>query len=159
MRVGVISDTHGYVSPKVFDAFEGVEKILHAGDVGPYDVIIELSAIAPVTAVRGNMDQSDITSRYPEDQRFQMAGVDIFMTHNGAYLLRNQPQFQARCSSKRPEVFIWGHTHRPECKMINGMLSLNPGSAKPMIDLPSSVAILLLEPKKEPRAEIIMLDS
>jgi len=157
MRIGVISDTHGYVNPKVFDTFKGVEKIMHAGDIGPMDVIIELSAIAPVIAVRGNMDAADIATRYPENQRVQLAGVDVFMTHNGGMLLRNPAMFAERCGSKRPEVFIWGHTHRPESKMIDGMLSLNPGSAKPMLDLPSSVAILTLDPKEVPRAEIIML--
>ncbi len=157
MRIGVISDTHGHVEPKVFDVFKGVEKIMHAGDIGPMDVIIELSAIAPVIAVRGNMDTTDIATRYPEDQRVQLAGFDVFMTHNGGMLLRNPVIFAEHCGSKRPEVFIWGHTHRPESKMLDGMLSLNPGSARPMLDLPSSVAILALDPKKVPRAEIIML--
>ena len=89
MRVGVISDTHGHLNPKVFDLFENVERILHAGDVNTMDMIIELSAIAPVIAVHGNMDVHDVASRYPEDVRVQLAGNDVFMTHNGGMLLRS----------------------------------------------------------------------
>ena len=160
MRVGVLSDTHGCLNPKLFDIFEGVEHILHAGDIGSMDLIIELSAIAPVIAVRGNMDPSDIMTRYPEDQRMQLAGTDLFMTHNGGMLLRSPTMFEARCGPRKPDVFIWGHTHRAENKMVDTMLSLNPGSAgRPMLNLPSSVARLTLEPNKIPSAEIIILES
>lgn len=161
MRVGVISDTHGYLNPRLFDIFAGVEQIMHAGDIGAMDVIIELSAIAPVIAVHGNMDLPEIVARYPEDQRVQLAGADVLMTHNGGMLLRSPSMFDARCGSKRPDIFIWGHTHRAESKMIEGMLSLNPGSASrpPMLDLPPSVAILTLEPNRNPQAEIVILES
>jgi putative phosphoesterase len=160
MRVGVISDTHGYLNPKLFDIFEGVEHIMHAGDIGSMDLIIDLSAIAPVIAVYGNMDSPDIATRYPEDQRLQLAGTDVFMTHNGGMLLRRPSLFNARCGTKRPDVFVWGHTHRAENKMIDNMLSLNPGSAgRPMLNLPSSVALLTLELNEIPRGEIIILES
>lgn len=160
MRVGVISDTHGYLNPKVFDVFKGVEHILHAGDINTMDMVIELSAIAPLIAVRGNMDSREIVSHYSEDLRFQLAGNDIFMTHNGGMLLRSPSIFKVRCGHKRPDVFIWGHTHRAEKKMIDGMLSLNPGSAgRPRLGLPSSVAILFLESDKPPHAEIETLET
>ena len=160
MRVGVISDTHRYLNPKLFDVFDGVEHIMHAGDIGSMDMIIELSAIAPVFAVRGNMDPPDIATRYPEDQRVQLAGTDVFMTHNGGMLLRSPKMFNARCGRKKPDVFIWGHTHRAENRLIDDMLSLNPGSAgRPMLNLPSSVALLVLEPNKIPSAEIVILES
>ena len=133
---------------------------MHAGDIGSMDLIIELSAIAPVIAVYGNMDSADIATRYPEDQRVQLAGTDVFMTHNGGMLLRSPSLLNARCGTKRPDVFIWGHTHRAENKMIDNMLSLNPGSAgRPMFNLPSSVALLSLESNKIPSAEIIILES
>lgn len=159
MRVGVISDTHDYLNPKVYGLFEGVEHILHAGDINSMDMIIELSAIAPVIAVRGNMDHSEIASHYPDEQRIQLAGTDVFLIHNGGMLLRSPTIFKAHCGLKRPDVFIWGHTHRSENRMIDGMLSLNPGSAgKPRLSLPSSVAVLILEPGEPPRAEIEILE-
>lgn len=160
MRVGVLSDTHGYVNPKLFELFEGVGRIMHAGDIATIDVIDELSAIASVIAVHGNMDYPDIVTRYPEDQRVQLAGADVFMTHNGGMLLRSSSSFEARVGSKRPDVFIWGHTHRPENKMIEGMLSLNPGPAgRPRTEYPASAAVLTLEPGERPRAKIVSLDS
>lgn len=155
MRVGVISDTHDYLHPKVFDLFEGVEHIFHAGDIGGLDLIIELSAIAPVIAVHGNMDSYELAGRYPEDQRVILAEVDIFMTHNGGMLLRSPSIFKTRCGPKRPDVFVWGHTHRVENKMIDNMLSLNPGSAGGIsATRPNSVAVLTLEPGQPAHAEI-----
>jgi putative phosphoesterase len=160
IRVGVISDTHGHLNPKVFDLFADVGRILHAGDVNTMDMIIELSAIAPVIAVHGNMDVHEVASRYPEDVRVQLAGNDVFMTHNGGMLLRSPSIFKARCGPKRPDIFVWGHTHRSENKVIDGMLSLNPGSAgRPRLGLPSSVAILVLESGRPPRAEIEILET
>ncbi|GAB4350503.1 MAG: metallophosphoesterase [Candidatus Abyssubacteria bacterium] len=159
IQVGVISDTHDHLNPKIFDRFKRVERILHAGDIGSLDIVIELSAIAPVIAVSGNMDTPPITQRYPIDQRIQVAGADIFMTHNGGMLLRNQREFRKRCGDKRPDVFVWGHTHRAEVRDVDGMLSVNPGSAsRPMFDLPASVAILTLEPGKSPRADIVLVE-
>jgi hypothetical protein len=158
MRIGVISDTHGYLNPKLFDVFADVEQILHAGDINTMDMIIELTAIAPVIAVRGNMESPEITARYPEDQRLNLAGNDVFITHNGGMLLRSASMFAKRCGSKRPDVFIWGHTHQPENTIRDGMLSLNPGAAgRPRYDIPPSVALLTLEPLSPPRAEIVVL--
>ena len=160
MRVGVISDTHGYVSPKLFELFDGVERIMHAGDITTLDVVTELSAIAPVVAVHGNMDYPEIVTRYPENQRIELAGLDLFMMHNGGMLLRNPAAFDKRCGPGTPDVFIWGHTHRTENRMIEGMLSLNPGSAcRPRQGHSSTVALLTLEPGKPPRAEIATLES
>jgi putative phosphoesterase len=159
MRVGVVSDTHGYVNPRLFELFDGVERIMHAGDITTIDVIDELSTIAPVIAVHGNMDYPEIVTRFPEDQRITLADNDIFMTHNGGMLLRSQANFEARVGSRRPDIFIWGHTHRPDNRVIDGMLSLNPGPAgKPRADHPASSAILTLEAGQAPRAEIILLD-
>ncbi|RJP23563.1 MAG: metallophosphoesterase [Candidatus Abyssobacteria bacterium SURF_5] len=157
MRIGVLSDTHNHLSPKIFDVFAGVDQIMHAGDIVSMDIIIELSAIAPVIAVCGNMDSPEIAARYPQDQRVVLAGVDIFMTHNGGMLLRSPKLFEARCGPKRPDVFIWGHTHRVENRWIDTMLSLNPGSARAMLGLSASVALLELHPHKMPQAEIIRL--
>lgn len=159
MRVGVLSDTHGYVNPRLFDLFEGVDRILHAGDITTIDIVDELTAIAPVVAVHGNMDYPEIVARYPEDQRIKLAGVDIFMTHNGGMLLRSPSNFKARVGRKRPDVFVWGHTHRTDNRMIEGTLSLNPGPAgRARVDHSPSAAILTLEPGEPPRAEIFKLD-
>jgi len=157
MRIGVLSDTHNYLDPKIFDIFRGVHRIMHAGDIVSMDIIIELSAIAPVIAVRGNMDPADLAAHFPEDQRVQLGGADIFMTHNGALLLRRPELFAERCGPKRPDVFIWGHTHRAENRMIDNMLSLNPGSARSTFGVAASVALLTVEPAEIPTAEIIAL--
>lgn len=159
MLIGVLSDTHDYLAPGIYSIFEGVERIMHAGDIVSMDIIIELSAIAPVIAVRGNMDSADIGMHFPEDQRIQLSGADVFMTHNGALLLRRPQLFEERCGPKRPDVFIYGHTHRAENRMIENMLSLNPGSARAGLGLPASVALLTLEPNQIPRAKIIILES
>ncbi len=159
MRVGVVSDTHGYVNPRLFDLFEGVDRILHAGDITTIDVVDQLIAIAPLVAVRGNMDYPEIVARYPEDQRFELGGADIFMTHNGGMLLRSPRNFKARLGRKRPDVFIYGHTHRVDNRIIEGTLCLNPGPAgRARVDHQSSSAILTLEPGEAPSAEIFMLD-
>jgi predicted phosphodiesterase len=105
------------------------------------------------------MDYPEIVTRYPEDQRIILADNEIFMTHNGGMLLRSPPSFRARVGSKRPNIFIWGHTHRSENRMIDGMLSLNPGPAgSPRAEHPSSAAIITLEPGETPRAEIFSLE-
>jgi hypothetical protein len=157
MRIGVLADTHDYLDPRIFDIFAGVERIMHAGDMVSMDIIIQLSAIAPVLAVRGNMDSVEIAIKYPEDLRVQLGGKDIWMTHNGALLLRRPQLFEQRCGPKRPDVFIYGHTHRAESKMLGAMLSLNPGSARSSLGLPASVAVLHVAPGEAPRAEIIVL--
>ena len=117
MIIGVLSDTHGHLDDRVFSAFEGVDHILHAGDIGTEKVIVELEAIAPVTAVRGNIDQDEIARRYPDRRTAYLGGKRIFISHT-----REMPK-------ERCDAVIFGHTHKPFQERIGGVLHFNPGSA------------------------------
>ena len=117
MIIGVISDTHGVLDPRVFSVFEGVDHILHAGDIGTEKVIVELEAIAPVTAVRGNIDRDELARQYPGQRIVQLGGKRLFLTHKPA-----RPK-------EGCDVVIFGHTHEAFLDRVRGVLRFNPGSA------------------------------
>jgi putative phosphoesterase len=129
VKVGIISDTHGLLRPEVFKHFEGVEHILHAGDVGPADLLAELEAIAPVTAVWGNTDGWEIRSRVVEVARVELGGVRVVVVH-GMQVGSPTP---ARVVEAYPgaELVVFGHSHRPVIERVDGVLAVNPGSAGP----------------------------
>lgn len=136
----MISDTHGLLRPEVFDAFSGVGHIVHAGDIGDEDILIELEAIAPVTAVSGNTDGSDIRARVPEVATLSLAGVQIVVTHGH----RLGPPDPDRLAAHHPhaDLIVFGHTHQPLIRRIENTLVVNPGSAGPRrFSLPVGVAI------------------
>lgn len=157
MRLGIISDTHGLLRPEVFTAFEDVDHILHAGDLGPLDLLTELEAIAPVTAVYGNTDGFDVRARVPRVQRVRLDGFDIVVTHGD--------QFGSPTPDKLHEAFpeadilVFGHTHRPLLTIVDVVVTaMNPGGAGPRrFDLPPSVGIMELEPGIPPRARLLPL--
>ncbi|UCG74897.1 MAG: metallophosphoesterase family protein [Gemmatimonadota bacterium] len=151
--VGVISDTHGLLRPEVFEAFSGVSHILHAGDIGETRILEELSALAPVTAVWGNMDDLAIRGMTKEVQRIDLAGTAIAVIHGHQYA-----DYSA-LPSRFPEarVIVHGHTHRPFRRRISGTLVLNPGSAGPRRPgAPVTVALLRIG-KGDPRARHVHL--
>lgn len=158
MRIGVISDTHGLLRPEVFEVFEGVDHILHAGDIGPPDIITELEAIAPVTAVHGNTDGHDIRARVRDTARIQLDGFDIVVTHG--HLLGVTPT-PALLHEEYPEadIIIFGHTHRPLLETVDVVVTvMNPGGAGARrFDLPASVGIIELEPGIPPRGRLVPL--
>ena len=158
MRLGVISDTHGQLRPEVFDVFAGVDHILHGGDVGPLDLLIELEAIAPVTAVFGNTDGSDVRARLPQVARLELDGFRIVVTHGDQF---GSPT-PARLNAAFPdaEILVFGHTHRPLLTLVDQVVTvMNPGGAGPRrFDLPASVGIMELEPGLPPRARLVPLD-
>jgi len=149
MRIGVIADTHGKVLPEVFAAFAGVSLILHAGDIGGEQVIIELETIARVVAVRGNTDKDLAPPLFPDTRRMTLEGVDIFLCHE---------PFRAADLSPMPALIIHGHTHQPRNEVIDHTRWFNPGTAgKPQFgrnDL--TVGILTLEQGRV-EAEIVPL--
>jgi uncharacterized protein len=127
MRVGLISDTHGLLRPEVFGAFAGVEAILHAGDVGDEDILVELEAIAPVTAVIGNTDGAGLAERLPEVARLTLAGATVVVAHGHRW-----PQATARAAAAAPpdaELVVFGHSHRSEVERVGRTLAVNPGAA------------------------------
>ena len=158
MRLGVISDTHGQLRPEVFDVFAGVDHILHGGDVGPLDLLADLEAIAPVTAVYGNTDGSDVRARLPQVARLELDGFRIVVTHGDQF---GSPT-PARLNAAFPdaEILVFGHTHRPLLTLVDQVVTvINPGGAGPRrFDLPASVGILELEPGIPPRARLVPLD-
>ncbi|MCX8090582.1 MAG: metallophosphatase family protein [Verrucomicrobiae bacterium] len=142
MKIGVISDTHGFLDPKVAGLFAGVRHILHAGDVGPWSLLAELEAIAPVSAVLGNTDEGlDL----PLERTAEVDGVRCFLRHilqphemNG--------ELRARLARARPRVVVFGHTHQRFVETLGGVLFLNPGySGKPRAGAERSVAVLHCE--------------
>ena len=129
--IGLLSDTHGFCDERIAEHFRKCDEIWHAGDVGSYDVIVRLSRIAPVVAVYGNIDGTEIRSRYPAHQRMERGGLDIWMTHIGGYPGRYDPRVKPAIYDDPPGLFISGHSHIlkviPDKKY--GFLHINPGAA------------------------------
>jgi uncharacterized protein len=152
--IGLVSDTHGMVRPGLFDALAGVDRILHAGDVGPDEVLIELEAIAPVTAVFGNTDLPG-NPRLLDEIVLEIGGVTIHISH-GHELGSPTPAKLLAAYSQR--VLVYGHTHRQLIAEANGRLVINPGAAGARrFDLRPSVARLTIE-NGVPSVELIALD-
>ena len=123
-RLGVVSDTHGRFDPRLRDVFAGVDRIVHAGDVGAADVLAELAAIAPVTAVRGNVDAFFGAERLPEEATLELAGRRVLVGHVKTALLgRHAPALEGY------DLVITGHSHRFAEAREDGVVYLNPGAA------------------------------
>jgi putative phosphoesterase len=153
MRIGVLSDTHGFFDPRIVRHFTGVDHIIHAGDIGSPVIIARLAALAPVTAVTGNIDWGGPLDRdYRRSERLELSGYQIFVTHIGGKpveLATNLPE-------PRPDIYIYGHSHIPALQHHAGVLFLNPGAAgKPRFGRQPSLALLDLG--DEASASIIML--
>lgn len=139
MKIGVISDTHGMLSPNADDALQGVEYILHAGDIGGPDILKALNKVAPTVAVRGNMDGGAWAKTLPPSDMVELGGTLFYITHD-VYTLDIDPL------SAGIQVVVSGHTHLPEIKRHNGILFFNPGSASyGKYDQPPSVGCIELE--------------
>ena len=147
--IGVISDTHGLVRPEAVTALDGVEMILHAGDIGSEQVLAELREIAPVVAVRGNNDKGDWATSLPDWEVVEFGDISIYMLHDLKEIdISPAGQFQ---------VVVSGHSHIPIVEEKRGVLYVNPGSAGPRrFTLPISVAHLYIGPDTL-RAELIEL--
>jgi putative phosphoesterase len=124
MKLGIISDTHGLLRPEAVDRLAGVGHIVHAGDIGCAEVILQLRKIAPVTAVRGNNDRFPWAARYPDRARVTLAGRIIQVVHD-------LKDLDVDAGAAGIDVAISGHSHRPRIATANGVLYLNPGSAGP----------------------------
>lgn len=131
IRIGLLSDTHGFFDPRIAKYFSECDEIWHAGDVGDMEVIRLLSRIAPVVAVYGNIDGTPIRSRYPGHQRHNREGLDIWMTHIGGYPGNYDNRIKPEIYTNSPGLFISGHSHilkvMPDKKL--GFLHMNPGAA------------------------------
>lgn len=148
--IGVISDTHGLLRPGAVDVLRGADLIVHAGDVGAPDVLPALARLAPVFAVRGNVDREAWARVLPETQVVEAGGLFLYVLHDLG-LLDLDPKAAGFA------VVISGHSHRPALAERNGVLFLNPGSAGPRrFDLPVSLARVLIDSGRA-TAEIIPL--
>lgn len=132
-RIGVISDTHGQLRPEVFKVFEGVELILHCGDVERDDLLIELEAIAPVQAISGNVDWPRNDAVRPMERRVETPAGRIAMTHghHGHAPSTDLPRMVKYFSDFAPAVILYGHSHVPKHDLIEGVQVFNPGAAGP----------------------------
>src|SRR4051794_4769483 len=157
MRIGVISDTHGLLRPEVSEVFRDVDHIVHGGDVGPASILDRLAAIAPVTAVYGNTDRSDLRQRLPRVARLELDGFTIVVTHGDQFGSPTPAKLQAAFPDA--EIIVFGHTHRPLLTLVDVVVTvMNPGGAGPRrFDLPASVGILELEPGIPPRGRLVPL--
>jgi putative phosphoesterase len=147
----LISDTHGLLRPQALAALRGSNCIVHAGDIGDPSILERLSAIGPVTAVRGNNDHGTWASRLPDSARLDIGGVRLFVIHDLA-------QLDLDPATAGIDVIVSGHSHRPRAERRNGVLYVNPGSAGPRrFKLPVSIATLSVG-DRDVDAEILALE-
>ena len=159
MLIGILSDTHGRLPSTVLRAFEGVEAIIHCGDIGGDEVLSELELIAPVKAVCGNMDGSP-TKRLPLSRVEEFGGRIIAVTH-GHLIARHGGDYGSGLveafRARRPAVICYGHTHRYAEEWIEGILVLNPGAVfRPRDGHSPSAAILMIKDNSILVSRIIM---
>lgn len=130
MEIGVISDTHGFLVPSALQVLSGVQLIMHAGDIGNATVLGQLETVAPVIAIHGNTDSgTELARTYPASRWIEREGVLIYLTHIGGkpnHLVQSLPK---TADGRQPQVYIFGHSHRPLCEVHNSVLFLNPGTA------------------------------
>jgi uncharacterized protein len=137
--IGVISDTHGLLRPEAIEALRQAEHIVHAGDVGSPEILEKLAAIAPVTAVRGNIDKSAWSRTLPETAVLELGGISIYILHDLA-------QLDLKPRAAGFAAVVSGHSHVPKQETRDGVLYFNPGSAGPRrFKLPVSIGKLILE--------------
>lgn len=143
MKIGLISDTHGKLRPQVLELFDGVDLILHAGDIGDADIITELETLAPVHAVHGNTDDYELSTRYGETVQLTLEGVRVVVAHG--HLLGSPTPERLRRTYADADVVVYGHTHVPLIDRAARPLVINPGAAGPArFKLKPSVALLEL---------------
>jgi uncharacterized protein len=151
VKIGIISDTHGLLRPDVASALAGVDRILHLGDVGKFSILDEFAKIAPVTAIRGNVDRDGACAKLPETEVFLAEGRYLYMLHD-LKTLHLDP------AAAKFAAVLHGHTHVPNFHTKKGVLYFNPGSCGPRrFELPVTIGLLEIGPAEiEPR--IVTLD-
>ncbi len=136
MTIGVISDTHGLLRPEAIAALASADHILHAGDIGNIEILDALRQLAPVTAIRGNIDTHGPCARFPATELVELAGHFFYLIHSVADL-------DISPAAANVSAVISGHSHKPSQETRSGVLYLNPGSAGPRrFDLPVTIALI-----------------
>jgi putative phosphoesterase len=144
--IGVISDTHGVFDPKVPALFKNVDLILHAGDIGNILVYQQLQQLAPVTAVRGNIDEANSLFELEPQRTFELFGIRCFMIHALGHPHRLKAEMEKQINGIQPRIVIFGHSHQPFVERRGSILFFNPGSAGPKrFSLPRCLGLLEIE--------------
>ena len=129
-KIGLLSDTHSFLDPSIFKYFEDCDEVWHAGDIGKAEVVDQLEAFKPLKAVYGNIDNKELRVRFPENERFDCEGLDVWMTHIGGYPGRYNKRVRTIFEENPPGLFICGHSHilkvMPDKKYK--FLHMNPGA-------------------------------
>ena len=150
MIIGVISDTHGLLPPEALAALQGSEHIIHAGDIGDAAILDRLREIAPITAIRGNVDRDAWANSLPNTNALEIGGITIYVIHN-------LQELDLKPGAAGFAAVIYGHTHIPKSEIKNGVLFFNPGSAGPKrFRLPVTLGKLQIRNQRL-RAEIVQL--
>jgi putative phosphoesterase len=150
MQLAVISDTHGLLRPEAVEALRGAQHIIHAGDVGSPEILKQLATIAPLTAVRGNVDKDAWAQQLPRTQVLETGGISI-------YVLHDLTQLDVKPEAAGFRVVISGHSHIPKQEVRNRVLYFNPGSAGPRrFRWPVSVGRLCIA-RAEVNADLVIL--
>ena len=131
IKIGLLSDTHGYWDEKYLQYFEPCDEIWHAGDIGSLEVAERLAAFRPFRAVYGNIDGQDIRRLYPQTLRFRIEGAEVLMKHIGGYPGKYAPGVKFKLETRRPKIFVCGHSHILKVMYDRelSLLHINPGAA------------------------------
>ena len=144
MRLGLVSDTHGLLDPKLAGLFAGCDLVLHGGDAVKPAVLDALAAVAPLAAVRGNNDDGPAFAHLPETVLVAIGPLVLLLVHDLGARERPKPPARALIARRGPEIVIHGHSHRPGTALVDGRLFVNPGSAGPRrFSLPRTAALLV----------------
>ena len=158
MRIGVISDTHGILHPRVSEFFQEVDTILHAGDIGDTGVLRQFESMAPVHAISGNADRPPLAA-LPQERVVVLAGKKILLCHRALEKERILPEVLRTLKSKRADAVVFGHSHIPFSGILNGIFFFNPGGGgRKRFALPRAVGILTLEEGKDVQGRHYYLD-
>jgi uncharacterized protein len=156
VKLGIVSDTHGLLRPEVAPVLRGVDRILHLGDVGKISILDELARIAPVTAIRGNIDREGPCAKLPETEVVLVdnpSGPSLYL-----YLLHDLKTLHLDPAAARFAAVLYGHTHVPNFHTKKGVLYFNPGSCGPRrFELPVTVGLLTITRDGNIKPEIVTL--
>jgi uncharacterized protein len=159
MRIGILSDTHGRLDSIVLEIFQGVDRILHAGDIGGEEILEELRSVAPVTAVSGNTDGFPLVSTLKASEILEFQPERIVLTHQIGHPERLSPEASELVKEFRPTLVVFGHTHSPLNRVVRGVRFLNPGAAgSRRFSLPRTVALLEVGPSEGVQVQFVPLD-
>ena len=158
MKLGIVSDTHGLLRPEVIPALRGVDRILHIGDVGKFFILDELAKIAPVTAIRGNIDRDGPCAKLPETEVVLIdhpAKGSLYL-----YMLHDLKTLHLDPAAAKFAAVLHGHTHVPNHYTRKGVFYFNPGSCGPRrFELPVTLGILKVGKDGDLKAEIVPLNA